>query len=189
MLADGTELATDRVVLANGAWASQIGGIPAIPVRPVKGQILRLDPGRLPSPGLTVRAFSKGTEVYLVPRSSGREVVVGATVEELGFDGRVTAGGVYELLRDARTVVPLTSEYALAESAAGWRPATPDNAPILGPCELDGLVLATGHYRNGVLLTPVTAMALTELLTVGELPLVARGFTLDRFSRRREPVH
>jgi glycine oxidase len=189
MLADGTELTADRVVLANGAWASQIGGAPPIPVRPVKGQILRLDPGRLPSPGLTVRAFSKGNEVYLVPRSSGREVVVGATVEELGFDGRVTAGGVYELLRDARTVVPLTSEYALTESGVGWRPATPDNAPILGPCELDGLVLATGHYRNGVLLTPITAMALTELLTVGELPLVARGFTLDRFSRRREPVH
>ena len=101
-LADGTSLATDRVVLANGAWAAQITGIAPVPVRPVKGQILRLDPGRLPSPRLTVRAFTSGAEIYLVPRETGREVVVGATVEERGFDPTVTAGGVYELLRDAR---------------------------------------------------------------------------------------
>jgi len=188
MLADGTELAADRVVLANGAWASQIGGIPDIPVRPVKGQILRLDPGRLPAPRLTVRAINRGTEVYLVPRASGREVVVGATVEELGFDARVTAGGVYELLRDARSAIPMTAEYALAETSVGWRPATPDNAPILGLCDLEGLVLATGHYRNGVLLTPVTAAAVTALLLHGELPAAAQGFTLDRFSRRTESV-
>ncbi|MET0693718.1 MAG: glycine oxidase ThiO [Propionibacteriaceae bacterium] len=186
MLADGSELATTQVVLANGAWASQISGLPDIPVRPVKGQILRLDPGRLPPPSLTVRAISKGTEVYLVPRASGREVVVGATVEELGFDARVTAGGVYELLRDARSVIPMTAEYALAETSVGWRPATPDNAPILGRCDLDGLLLATGHYRNGVLLTPVTAAAITQLITEGELPAAAHDFTLDRFSSRTE---
>ena len=134
-------------------------------MRPVKGQILRLDPGRLPSPAVTVRAFSRGTEVYLVPRDGGRELVVGATVEERGFDGRPTAGGVYELLRDARTVLPMTAEYALAETSVGWRPGTPDNAPILGGCELEGLVLATGHYRNGVLLTPITADVIAELIT------------------------
>ena len=187
-LADGTELVAGCVVLANGAWAGQVRGVPEIPVRPVKGQILRLDPGRLPQPGLTVRAISQGTEVYLVPRESGREVVVGATVEELGFDARVTAGGVYELLRDARSVVPMTAEYALAETSVGWRPATPDNAPILGTCELDGLVLATGHYRNGVLLTPVTAAAITAVVLDGELPAVASDFTLQRFTRRTEPV-
>lgn len=189
MLSDGTEIAGAQVVLANGAWASQISGTPDIPVRPVKGQILRLDPGRLPSPGLTVRAISKGTEVYLVPRTTGREVVVGATVEELGFDDTVTAGGVYELLRDARSVVPITAEYGLAEVSVGWRPATPDNAPILGPCDLEGLLLATGHYRNGVLLTPVTASAITELVLTGELPQVASEFTLSRFSRRTERVN
>jgi glycine oxidase len=189
VLADGTELPAGQVVLANGAWASQISGTPAIPVRPVKGQILRLDPGRLPQPGLTVRAISRGTEVYLVPRASGRELVVGATVEELGFDARVTAGAVYELLRDARSVIPMTAEYALAETSAGWRPATPDNAPILGRCDLDGLVLATGHYRNGVLLTPVTAAAITGLILQVELPPAAAHFTLERFSRRTEPVH
>ena len=187
-LADGTELDAGRVVLANGAWASQIGGVPPVPVRPVKGQILRLDPGRLPQPGSTIRAISKGTEVYLVPRGTGREVVVGATVEEQGFDATVTAGGVYELLRDARSVVPMTAEYRLAETSVGWRPATPDNAPILGGCELAGLLLATGHYRNGVLLTPVTALAITELVITGELPPVARDFRLERFSARLEPV-
>lgn len=187
-LADGTELAGDRVVLANGAWTGQIPGIPEVPVRPVKGQILRLDPGRLPQPGLTVRAISRGTEVYLVPRTSGREVVVGATVEEQGFDARITAGGVYELLRDARSVLPITAEYRFAETSVGWRPATPDHAPILGPCDLEGLVLATGHYRNGVLLTPVTAAAITSFITGGELPQVAQGFTLERFNRRTELV-
>ncbi len=182
-LADGTPVAAGQVVLANGAWAAQVTGTPPIPVRPVKGQILRLDPGRLPQPGLTVRAFSEGTEVYLVPRASGREVVVGATVEELGFDRRVTAGGVYELLRDARRVLPITAEYVLGETGVGHRPGTPDNAPILGDCDLHGLLLATGHYRNGVLLTPVTADVVTELATTGRLPEVAQPFRLARFDR------
>ena len=131
---------------------------------------------------MTVRAFSRGTEVYLVPREGGRELVVGATVEERGFDGRPTAGGVYELLRDARTVLPMTAEYALAETSVGWRPGTPDNAPILGRCELEGLVLATGHYRNGVLLTPITADVIADLITTGRSPRSATPFTLDRFS-------
>ncbi|MGI3786386.1 MAG: glycine oxidase ThiO [Janthinobacterium lividum] len=182
-LADGTPLATGRVVLANGAWAAQVDGVPGVPVRPVKGQILRLDPGRLPSPGLTVRAFSRGNEVYLVPREHGRELVVGATVEEQGFDHRVTAGGVYELLRDARQVVPMTAEYALAETSVGWRPNTPDNAPIFGGCALEGLSLVTGHHRNGVLLTPVSADVAASYVLSGVLDEVAAPFTLDRFDR------
>jgi glycine oxidase len=180
-LADGQGISADRVVVANGAWAGQIGGSPNLPVRPVKGQILRLDPGRLPAPSFTIRAYSRGSEVYLVPRESGREVVLGATVEELGFDHRVTAGAVYELLRDGRTVMPMTAEYTLAEMSVGWRPGTPDNAPILGHCDLDGLVLATGHYRNGVLLTPITADVISRLILSGELDSVAAPFTLDRF--------
>ncbi len=187
-LSDGLTVRSPTVVVANGAWAGQLTGIPTIPVRPVKGQILRLDPGRLPSPAVTVRAFSRGTEVYLVPRAGGRELVVGATVEELGFDGRPTAGGVYELLRDARTVLPITAEYALAETSVGWRPGTPDNAPILGRCELAGLVLATGHYRNGVLLTPITAEVISELIINDTLPEVAVPFALDRFSRQSQEV-
>jgi len=180
-LADGQTIGAGRVVVANGAWARQISGLPDLPVRPVKGQIVRLDPGRLPAPSLTIRAYSRGSEIYLVPRESGREVVMGATVEELGFDQRVTAGAVYELLRDGRTVMPMTAEYALAEMSVGWRPGTPDNAPILGRCDLDGLVLATGHYRNGVLLTPVTADVISKLIISGELDSLAAPFTLDRF--------
>jgi glycine oxidase len=180
-LADGQNIGAPRVVVANGAWARQISGLPDLPVRPVKGQIVRLDPGRLPAPSLTIRAYSRGSEIYLVPREGGREVVLGATVEELGFDQRVTAGAVYELLRDGRTVMPMTAEYAVAEMSVGWRPGTPDNAPILGRCDLDGLVLATGHYRNGVLLTPVTADVISRLIISGELDSLAAPFTLDRF--------
>ena len=187
-LADGTALAAPQVVLANGAWAAQVDGIPRVPVRPVKGQILRLDPGRFPSPSLTVRAFSRGSEVYLVPRETGREVVVGATMEELGFDHRVTAGGVYELLRDARQVVPMTAEYALAETSVGWRPGTPDNAPILGGCELAGLTLVTGHHRNGVLLTPVSADVTAAYVSTQTLDPVAEPFVLARFDEPDEPT-
>jgi glycine oxidase len=181
-LADGSSIGARWVVVANGAWARQIDGPPDLPVRPVKGQILRLDPGRLPAPSLTIRAYVRGAEIYLVPRESGHEVVLGATVEELGFDHRITAGATYELLRDGRTVMPMSAEYALVETSVGWRPGTPDNAPILGRCEVEGLVLATGHYRNGVLLTPITADAISTLIMSGELDSIAAPFTLDRFA-------
>jgi glycine oxidase len=181
VLADGRALTAPVVVVANGAWAGQLTGIPALPVRPVKGQILRLDPGRYPQPGLVVRAFTRGTEIYLVPRDSGHELVVGATAEELGFDRRVTAGGVYELLRDARLTIPMSAEYVLAETSVGFRPGTPDNAPILGRGALDGLVLAAGHHRNGVLLTPVTADVVAELVLHDRLLEVAEPFGLERF--------
>jgi len=181
-LADGSAISAEYVVVANGAWAGQIDGLPDLPVRPVKGQIVRLDPGRLPPPSLTIRAYARGSEIYLVPREGGREVVLGATVEELGFDHRVTAGGVYELLRDGRTVLPMTAEYTLAETSVGWRPGTPDNGPILGRCDIEGVLLATGHYRNGVLLTPITADVISSLISNGELDGVAAPFTLDRFA-------
>lgn len=182
-LADGSTIAAPTVVVANGAWAGQLTGIPPVPVRPVKGQVLRLDPGRYPQPSAVVRAFTRGTEIYLVPRDSGRELVVGATSEELGFDRRVTAGGVYELLRDARLAIPMSSEYALAETSVGYRPGTPDNAPILGHGSLAGLVLATGHYRNGVLLTPITADVVAELVLHDRLLPVAEPFGVERFDQ------
>jgi glycine oxidase len=187
-LADGSSVGARWVVVANGAWARQIDGLPDLPVRPVKGQIIRLDPGRLPAPSLTIRAYVRGAEIYLVPREGGREVVLGATVEELGFDHRVTAGAIYELLRDGRTVMPMSAEYALAETSVGWRPGTPDNAPILGGCDVDGLVLATGHYRNGVLLTPITADVISTLIIGGELDSVAAPFGLDRFALTTGPA-
>jgi glycine oxidase len=181
-LADGTELTADWTVLAAGWNSAAIDGLPADcvpPVRPVKGQVVRL---RAPDGFLrrTVRGIVKGSSVYLVPRESG-ELVVGATQEELGPDTRVTAGGLWELLRDARTLVPGITELEFTEAVARLRPGTPDNAPILGPCPAAGLVLATGHFRNGVLLTPVTADIITDYLETGRLPEVAAHFTIGRF--------
>lgn len=129
----------------------------------------------------TVRAVVRGSQVYLVPRESG-ELVIGATSEETGWDTTVTAGGVYELLRDAHELVPGITELPFTETRAGLRPGSPDNAPLLGPTGLEGLLLATGHYRNGVLLTPVTGDAMAHVLATGELPEEARPFTPKRFS-------
>ncbi|MFF4897366.1 glycine oxidase ThiO [Streptomyces sp. NPDC001068] len=181
----GDLLTADRVVLAGGSLSGRLAGVPVDalpPVRPVKGQVLRLTVPAAYAPFLsrTVRAVVRGGHLYLVPRENG-ELVVGATSEELGWDTTVTAGGVYELLRDAHELVPGITELPLTETRAGLRPGSPDNAPLLGPTRLDGLLLATGHHRNGVLLTPVTGDVMAELLTGGELPEEARPFTPQRF--------
>jgi len=184
--ADGTGLSAGQVVLAAGSLSGRLAGVPEEvlpPVRPVKGQVLRLRMPEEHGPFLsrTVRAVVRGSQVYLVPRESG-ELVIGATSEELGWDTTVTAGGVYELLRDAHELVPGITELPLTETRAGLRPGSPDNAPLLGPTDLEGLLLATGHYRNGVLLTPVTGDVLAHVLTTGELPEEARPFTPRRFT-------
>ncbi|MFH8804672.1 glycine oxidase ThiO [Streptomyces sp. NPDC017936] len=181
----GASLGADQVVLAAGSLSGRLAGVPdevLPPVRPVKGQVLRLTVPERYAPFLsrTVRAVVRGSQVYLVPRENG-ELVVGATSEELGWDTTVTAGGVYELLRDAHELVPGITELPLTETRAGLRPGSPDNAPLLGPTGLEGLLLATGHYRNGVLLTPVTGDALAHALVTGELPDEARPFTPRRF--------
>ncbi|MFJ3834740.1 glycine oxidase ThiO [Streptomyces sp. NPDC054904] len=190
VLDDGTELFADQVVLAAGSLSGRLAGVPpevAVPVRPVKGQVLRLSVPAAYGPFLsrTVRAVVRGSHVYLVPRENG-ELVVGATSEELGWDTTVTAGGVYELLRDAHELVPGITELPLVETVAGLRPGSPDNAPLLGPTELPGLHLATGHYRNGVLLTPLTGDVMAELLATGVVPEIARPFTPRRFSPTRQ---
>ncbi|MER6383124.1 glycine oxidase ThiO [Streptomyces sp. NPDC001250] len=182
---DGTELRAGQVVLAAGSLSGRLTGVPEAvlpPVRPVKGQVLRLTVPRRHAPFLsrTVRAVVRGSQVYLVPRENG-ELVVGATSEELGWDTTVTAGGVYELLRDAHELVPGITELPLTETRAGLRPGSPDNAPLLGPTGLAGLLLATGHFRNGVLLAPVTGDVLAEVLASGQLPDEARPFTPQRF--------
>jgi glycine oxidase len=191
---EGAALGAGQVVLAAGSLSGRLAGVPEDvlpPVRPVKGQVLRLTvPARYaPFLSRTVRAVVRGSQVYLVPRVNG-ELVVGATSEELGWDTTVTAGGVYELLRDAHELVPGITELPLTETRAGLRPASPDNAPLLGPAGLDDLLLATGHYRNGVLLTPVTGDALAHALVTGELPEEARPFTPRRFgaARTEQPV-
>jgi glycine oxidase len=170
-LADGGDIGADRVVVAAGCWTGTITGVPAsarAAVRPVKGQLLRLRHPRGMPPVIThtIRATVRGADVYLVPRADG-EVVVGATQEERGRDRTVTAGAVHDLLRDAMSVLPVTSELELAETCAGLRPGTPDNGPVVGEVDgsgPDGLLLATGHYRNGILMSPVTADAIVARL-------------------------
>lgn len=186
VLAGGTALGAGQTVLAAGSLSGRLAGVPEgvlPPVRPVKGQVLRLTVPQRYAPFLsrTVRAVVRGSHVYLVPRENG-ELVVGATSEELGWDTTVTAGGVYELLRDAHELVPGITELPLTETRAGLRPGSPDNAPLLGPTALPGLQLATGHYRNGVLLTPVTGDVMAHALATGELPEEAREFTPLRFA-------
>jgi glycine oxidase len=184
-LDNGDTVRAAHVIAAAGPWSSQLEGIPQelrAPVRPVKGEVLRLRVPEAYRPALrhTVRATARGFSVYLVPRPGG-ELVVGATSSELGYDTRVLAGGVFSLLRDARTVLPLMDELELVETIAGLRPATPDNAPILGPSGLDGLLWATGHYRNGVLLTPITAQIIAETIRTGVVPELGKAFLGSRF--------
>jgi glycine oxidase len=182
VLAGGERLAAGTVVLAAGCWSGGLGGLAAEalpPVRPVKGQLLHLrGPAGQPLCSRNVR----GLEAYVVPRSDGR-VVVGATVEEQGFDTRVTAGAVHDLLRAALELLPDVAELELVETVAGLRPGSPDNAPLLGPAGPEGLVVATGHFRNGILLTPVTADAVAELLATGQVPELIAPFGPDRFAR------
>ena len=181
LAASGERLAAGTVVLAAGCWSGGIGGLAAEalpPVRPVKGQLLYLrGPADQPLCSRNVR----GLEVYVVPRGDGR-VVVGATVEEQGFDTTVTAGAVHDLLRAALELLPEVAELELAETVVGLRPGSPDNAPMLGPAGPDGLVVATGHYRNGILLTPVTADAIAELLASGRVPELIAPFGPERFA-------
>jgi glycine oxidase len=180
VLGDGERLAAGAAVLAAGCWSGGLGGVAAevVPVRPVKGQLLYL---RGPADQPLCHRNVRGLEVYVVPRGDGR-VVVGATVEEQGFDTRVTAGAVADLLRAALELLPDVAELELAETVVGLRPGSPDNAPMLGPAGPEGLVVATGHYRNGILLTPVTADAIAELLATGRVPELVAPFTPGRFA-------
>ncbi len=175
VLADGRRLRSDHVVLAAGTGLSSIDGLAGAalpPLRPVKGHIVRLGPSDVASPvpllTRTVRGLVRGRSVYLVPRRDG-SVVVGATVEERGSDTAVRAGAVHELLCDARAIVPAIDELELLETATGLRPATPDNTPRIGWTGLDGVLAAVGHYRNGILLAPLTAAAVVDL--VGRRPV------------------
>lgn len=153
-------------VIAAGAWSGELHPALRSVIRPVKGEILRLAArrGTLPPPTRTIRAHVEGRPVYLVPRPGG--LVLGATQYEAGFDEDVTVGGVRDLLRDAEVVLPGIAEYALVESAAGFRAGSPDNLPVIGWLE-PGVLAATGHHRNGLLLAPVTARQVLALLREG----------------------
>jgi glycine oxidase len=177
---DGRELVAGQVVLATGAWSGRSAWLPEDalpPVRPVKGQVLQLR-----GPEAVCERIVATERVYVVPRGDGR-VAVGATVEERGFELTVTAGGVHELLREAYRVLPEIAELELTEAVAGLRPGTPDNAPLIGRGELDGLLVATGHFRNGILLAPITAESIAALLAGDEPPPEAATMTPGRFQR------
>jgi glycine oxidase len=183
---DGREHRAEHVVLATGAWSGASPWLPPHarpPVRPVKGQILALRGN--PDQPVSERIVAS-ERVYLVPRPDGR-LIVGSTVEERGFDIQVTAGGVHELLREAYRALPDVAELELVETLAGLRPGTPDNAPLIGPGALDGLVLATGHYRNGILLTPISAEAVAALLAQAPQPPEAQAAHPGRFAGETAP--
>jgi len=162
----------DVVVLAAGAWStSGIRSPLAAPaIRPVKGQLLRLRGAPL------LRHVVRHPDVYLVPRDDG-ELLVGATMEEVGFDASATAGAIYDLLRRARLLVPGLYDLALAEVSVGFRPVSRDNRPAIGPTSILGLYAATGHGRQGVLLAPATAHYVGECVTTGRVPDAVRSFS------------
>ena len=180
VLEDGTAFAADIVVLAAGAWSRRISGLPPDrrpPVRPVKGQMLALKMDAA-SPLLNHVLWAPGA--YLVPRRDGR-LIVGGTVEEKGFDETITAGGMLTLLEAAWRAVPAVEDLPIAEIWVGHRPGSRDDAPILGCGPLEGLFYATGHHRNGILLTPVTADAMARLILDDALDPAIRPFGLERF--------
>jgi len=180
-LADGSTLAAGAVLVAAGAQTALLEGLPggaSVPVRPVAGQVLRLrDPQ---GPGLVGRTV-RTSDAYIVPRDDGR-YVLGATMEERGFDAAPTAGGVFELLRDISEVLPGVFELEVEQLLAGLRPATPDNVPAIGPGALEGLVWATGHHRNGILLAGLTGDLVAAALCGEELPDWAQSADPRRFA-------
>ncbi len=183
-LADGIRVPADTVVLAAGAWSRQIEGLPPElrpPVRPVKGQIVAL---QMDASAPLVRHVVWAPNVYLVPRLDGR-LLLGATMEEKGFDPSLTAGGILSLLEAAWRAIPAIEELPVAEMWVGHRPGSRDDAPILGPAPLDGLVYATGHHRNGILLTPVTADTIARYVLGGEVDPAMRPFGIARFAPAR----
>lgn len=168
-----------QVLLAAGSWSAELPGLPPplqLPVRPVKGQMLALQ-----APQGLLQHNLHTSEVYLVPRMEGR-LLVGATVEDVGFDRSLRAGGVLDLLRGAWHAIPEIAELPLAEMWCGFRPGSRDNAPILGRTTTPGLYVATGHFRNGFLLAPITAQTMSALMLEGTWPEAMEAFSVQRFA-------
>jgi glycine oxidase len=170
-------IAAGAVVNAAGAWATHLAGAPALPVAPVRGQLVLLDASEDPD---RLTRFVHAVGVYLVPRRDGT-VVVGSTRENAGFDARPTAGGVTALLEKAARVVPAVAGYAFLEAWAGLRPSSPDDVPLLGETAVPGYYLAAGLYGSGVLLAPGAAVVLADLLTGQTPPLPPAPFSPARF--------
>lgn len=182
----GERVEGSAVVMAAGVWTRSVSGLERArqaPIRPVKGQIVEL---RMELP-FDLRHVVRGPEAYLVPKTSGR-LLVGATTEEMGFDTDVTAGGLYSLLEGAWEIVPGVYDLPVTDQWAGLRPASRDHAPVLGASSAPGVYFATGHYRHGILMAPVTAEELARLLLRGETSPWIEPFSPVRFDARNEPA-
>jgi len=183
--AKGEPFDADAVVVAAGAWSGLVEGLPDSakpPVRPVKGQIVVLEQPSPPILHHCIWAMVGPLFSYLAPKSNGR-LFVGATVEEMGFDRRVTAGGLLDLLRPAWETLPAIHELPVLEVLAGLRPGSRDSGPVLGATPVPGLFMATGHYRNGILFAPVTAEDVAHAVLTDETTEAIRPFTIERFAR------
>ena len=183
-LASGERIDTPRVILAAGAWSSTLEGLPrAVPIRPVKGQMFAID-GRTalePDHAAPIEHVIFASNCYIVPRDDGR-LLVGATMEDVGFRKGPTPAGMLQLMRAATEIVPAVADLPIVETWAGFRPASPDGLPILGEDpDVRGLFYATGHYRNGILLTPITAVCIADLVTGARPPLELSDFGIERF--------
>ncbi|MBV8196922.1 MAG: glycine oxidase ThiO [Candidatus Eremiobacteraeota bacterium] len=175
-------IAASAVVNACGAWAALLPGVPTScvpPVEPVKGQMIALN-----VPSGFVRRATWVPDAYLVPREDGR-LLIGATVEPTGFDERATADGIHSLLHAALAAAPALASFTMTESWTGLRPGTPDGLPVLGSTPLEGLFVATGHYRNGILLAPATARLIADAIETGEAAGL-EPFSLGRFGTEAE---
>jgi glycine oxidase len=178
-LANRDELAADTVILAAGAWSGQLAGLPpecVPPVRPVKGQMVAVQTER-PLIGRMIRR----RDGSLVPRRDGR-LLIGVTMEEVGFDTAVTAQAVLTLLQNAERTLPGVLKSPLVETWYGFRPGTPDNRPILGKTAVSGLLMATGQYMDGILLAPIMAHTLSQLVQSGETAEIIAPFSLARWA-------
>ena len=185
--ADGERVVGGRIVVAAGVWSRELDGLTpdaTPPVRPVKGQMIQMRRKR----PFDLQHVVRGPEAYLAPKSDGR-IVMGATSEERGFDTTVTAGGLYDLLEGGWEVVPGIRDLPVDETWAGLRPATRDHAPLLGETTAPGVVMATGHYRHGILLTPITAEEIARLIRTGETSDWLQPFSPRRFSEAGSTTH
>jgi len=179
-------LSASRVVLAAGCWSGQIGGVPTEilpPVRPVKGQLVSLCMDSEFKLAHVIRA----PDVYIIPKDDGR-VIVGATQEEMGFDTTPTAGPVMRMLERGWEAVPSIYDLAIDAIEVGLRPGSRDNAPIIGASPIENLYYATGHFRHGILLAPLTAYALTDLIVEGVTSYDLKPFATSRFFATKKTV-
>ena len=185
IIVNGQKVSSNFVIVAAGAWSGKIKGIleeVKLPVRPVKGQMLLV---QMEKKNLRLDHAIWSPRIYLVPKTNSR-LYIGATVEEKNFNEQITAGGMHDLLRFAYELLPGIYDLEITEMTSGLRPASRDDAPILGPLKfnnsiIEGLILATGHHRNGILLAPITAKSISHYILKGELLECIRPFSFDRF--------